>query len=132
MSEKTLKELVIDLLVAKQVEEDARAKRILAEDEISKLIPGPDKGQKTVTIDEFKVTVERGFNYKAKCQEILEFWPKNDSLPPPIKSKTSWEIDEKGYEYYREQVPVMFDKHLRDAVTVTPKKTSITVTQKAK
>ena len=67
----TLECLVRHWTTAKKQEEAVRFGRIVLEEKIAALVPGPDKGQKTVTLaDGTKVTVERGFNYKADCKEI--------------------------------------------------------------
>lgn len=120
-----LQELISDLVIAKLNEEEAKENRIAIEEEIAKLVPGPEIGQKTVNIEGFKVTVKRGFNYKANLEEIdkLNIW--NDN-PIPVSSKTTRLLDEKGYEWYRNNNKNIFDK-ISKFVSVTPKKVSITL-----
>jgi hypothetical protein len=128
----TLPQLVSDLLLAKLTEENAKKARIEVEEKIAAIIPGPERGQKTAKIEGFSVTVERGFNYKANVQAIVDDWPKIENCPAPIKTKATVELDEKGYEYYRENVQPLFDKHLAPNVQVTPKKISVTLKETKK
>jgi hypothetical protein len=117
---------VIRLLQAKDKEELAKNSRIEAEEAVAKLIPGPEKGQKTVEVGGVKVTVERGFNYKSDFVGIKDDWPKASEFPPPLKYRSTCELDVVGYEWLRENDKANFDivsKH----VTVTPKKTSVSI-----
>lgn len=124
----TLEYLVRHLVAAKRNEEELRAKRISIEEKIAALIPGPERGQITVSIsDNVKVTVERGFNYKADCQGIAALF--SSDFPEehqPVKQKSTYELDVPGYEYYKDQKPDVF-KVLSQFVTVTPKKISVQV-----
>jgi hypothetical protein len=93
--------------------------------EIAKLVPCPDRGQKTVTLlDGTKLTIEKGFNYKADFDALEKIG--TAFTPAPIKTKTTKELDEKGYEWYKANNPEMFAL-LAQHVTVTPKKVSISV-----
>lgn len=126
-----LANLVSDLILAKTVEENAKKSRIEIEEEIAALVPGPDRGQNTVAVEGFKVTVERGYNYKADLDTIRKDWPSNPSYAPPIKSKTTHELDEKGYEWIKNNDLDTF-KYLSQHVTVTPKKVAVSIKQAKK
>jgi hypothetical protein len=131
--------LVRRLLSAKQTEEEAKTKRIACEEKLIALIPCPDRGQKTLTLSSgVKVTVEKGFNYKAdigKIQSTIASLSESSDLsegtcyPAPVKTKTTSELDVIGYEWYRENHPEIFSQ-IAPFVTVTPKKTSVTVKAK--
>ncbi len=121
------------LLEIKEKEEEIKSSRILLEGKIALLIPTEDSGQKTVTLDDgSKVTVKRGLIYKADVQDIRgvfsdEFIRKE--LPVPISVKVEEKLDVKGYEWYRENHPKIFNE-LAEFVTVTPKKVAITLKMK--
>jgi hypothetical protein len=122
----TLACLCRQLIHAKKAEEKDKSKRIEIEEKIAVLVPGPEKGQKTVTLpDGSKVTVERGFNYKAAC-DMIEAAMRPLDRPAPVKVKTTRELDEKGYEWYRENDEDAFNL-ISSFVTVTPKKVSVSV-----
>jgi hypothetical protein len=130
--------LVRRLLSAKQTEEEARAKRIACEEKLIALIPCPDRGQKTFTLNSgVKVTIERGFNYKADIGKIEQFFEKHNApiilsdarLPLPVKHQTTSSLDVPGYEWYKDNHPEIFGQ-IAPFVTVTPKKTSVTVKAK--
>ena len=124
----TLAYLVRNLVHAKTSEENAKHHRIDVEEKIARMIPGPDRGQKTVTIpDGRKVTVERGFNYKADCEAISTL-PLGE-IPAPIKTKTTREIDATGYEWFKDNHPELFSL-IAQHVVATPKKVSITIKDK--
>lgn len=121
-----LRGLVGQLLQAKQAEAEAKAERIELEEAIAAIVDGPEKGQRTVTLPGAgKVTVERGFNYKADCGAIQESWSRDD-LPPPIKTKTTRVLDVAGYEWYMANHSTLH-RLIAEHVTVTPKKVSVTV-----
>lgn len=122
--------LVRELRGLKEAENEARHRRIDVEEKIAAFIPGPETGQKTVKLnDGMSITVKRGFNYKADCAKIAELFEPNNifgQFAVPIKTKTTRELDEKGYEYYRLREPGVFNK-LAEFVVVTPKKVSVEV-----
>ncbi|MFA5186719.1 MAG: hypothetical protein WC551_09605 [Patescibacteria group bacterium] len=131
MDEQTASQLLFlarDLANAKAAEDCAKAARIAVEEKIAGLVPGPEKGQKTVTLpDKSKITVERGFNYKADLVEIEKvFASEGESRYAPIKVKTTRELDVTGYEWYRENDPESF-ACLSQFVVATPKKVSVTL-----
>jgi hypothetical protein len=124
----TLSILYNDLAHAKQAEARSTALRIAAEEKIVALVTGPDTGQRTITLtDGRKITVKRGLNYRVDVQSLV----KTHRLlgipcPAPVKQKTTYELDAKGYEYYRENYPQAFTA-ISEFVTVTPKKIAVTL-----
>jgi len=116
--------LSVNLRAAKAREESAKANRIAIEDQIASLVPGPEVGQKTVAIkDGSKLVVTRGLNYKADL-EVIRKTLTNPDFPPPIKSKTTYQLDVDGYEWYKANHPDVFSL-LVGHVSVTPKKVSV-------
>lgn len=123
----TLSVLARDLANAKAAEDATKAARIAVEEKIAALVPGPEKGQKTITLDDgSKITVERGLNYKADCQKIEEALSVAGWTHVPVKTKTTRELDEKGYEWFRANDAEAFTA-ISQFVTVTPKKVSIQI-----
>lgn len=121
-----LRQLACFLKTAKNEEEVAKNKRIEVEESIAALVDGPDRGQKTVDLgDGLRVTVERGFNYKADLNAVARVF-EDSGMPAPIKIKTTRELDVIGYEWYRFSEPGYFTE-IAKHVTVTPKKTAVTV-----
>ncbi|MFZ5832266.1 MAG: DUF7173 family protein [Planctomycetota bacterium] len=126
---KQLAELANLLTAAKSEEKLAEGKRIEIEERIAALIPGPERGQKTVALpDGRKLTVERGFNYRADCAEIEKLFTTGavSGEFPPTKVKTTRELDVTGYEWYRTNDPDSFAL-LAQHVTVTPKKIAVSL-----
>ncbi len=126
-----LQELANVLKNAKAAEALARSGRIDAEEQIAALVPTEDVGQKTITLDNgTKITVKRGLNYKADCQAIEDshYWIGLGCFAP-VKTKTTRELDTKGYEWYRENKPEVYGR-ISQYVTVTPKKVAITLVVK--
>lgn len=125
---KKLRQLASFLKTAKHEEELAKQARIKVEEEIAALVPGPESGQKTIDLgDGVKITVERGFNYKADIPEIDKVFSGMPNLGhAPIKTKTTRELDVKGYEWYRENHTEVFYEFAR-YVAVMPKKTAVSV-----
>jgi hypothetical protein len=116
---------------AKQAEDTAQRERIFIEEQIAALVHTKDVGQKTVTLsDGKKITVKRALNYRADCEAIQDShcWV-SLGTPAPIKTKTTKTLDEKGYEWYRSNLPEVFNK-ISKHVTVTPAKVSVTLKDK--
>ena len=115
----------------KVLEDEYKARRIAIETEIAVLIPGPEKGQKTVELpDGDKLTVKRDLSYKADCESIRKHFALIvPPLSPPVQSKTIWTLDEVGYEWYRKEHPLTFSK-IALMVEVKPKKTAVTLKKK--
>ena len=125
----TLEYLVRSLRLTRANEEAAKKQRIIVEDKIAVLVPGPERGQKTVKLsDGSSVTVERGFNYKADCDKISELFSAVNKFAP-IKLKTTKTLDETGYEWIRDNDEAGFVL-LSGLVTVTPKKVAVTIRDK--
>jgi hypothetical protein len=119
--------LVSQLQDQKAVEDNARKRRIELEETVALHVPGPEKGSKTATLpDGRKVTVERGFNYKADIQALENIFAACPEKSCPVKVKTTRELDEKGYEWYRANQADDF-KLISQFVVVTPKKTSVVI-----
>lgn len=129
-----LRTLANSFLKAKEDEETAKAARISVEEEIAALIETPEQGQTTVSIPirfekALKITVKRGLIYKADARDIREVFLDAfiaERLPIPIVTKIEEKLDVKGYEWYKENHPEIFSE-LSEFVTVTPKKTAVTV-----
>ena len=121
-----LADLVTCLVTAKAVEETARKARIEWEERIAEKVGGPDSGQKTTTLkDGMKVTVTRGFNYKANCEEIRKmFRLEQFDHPAPVSTKSTLKLDERGYRWYEKTLPSVF-RRIAEYVTVTPKKIAV-------
>lgn len=126
-----LADLAAQLSTAKLREETTKQQRISVEEQIAALVPGPEKGQKTVKLpDGTKIVVERGLNYKADCQAIEKiFASEGETRFVPVKTKTTRELDEKGYEWYFSNDPDGFAL-LSKYVTVTPKKVAVSLKAK--
>lgn len=96
------------------------------ETEIAALIPSEGVGQKTVSLEDgTKITVKRGLIYKADLNKI-EFALADFEALAPIKTKTTRELDIKGYEWYRANDSLIFP-HIAQHVAVTPRKVSVTL-----
>ena len=125
----TLESLVRHLVAKKRLEETTKVIRISLEEKVAALIPGPERGQKTVTLtDGTKVTVERGFNYKADCS-IIEAEFSEAMKPAPVKVKTTMELDVVGYEWTLANDPEGAAM-LSGKVVATPKKVSVSIKDK--
>lgn len=124
----SLGDLVGLLATAKAAEDLAKSRRIKAEEAVAEVMPGPEIGQKTTTMaDGTKVTVTRGYNYKADCEKISAFFRREQfDTPAPIKAKSTVMLDPAGYEWYRKNNPAAFAA-MSQHVVVTPKKTSVTL-----
>lgn len=128
--------LVSNLIVAKHNEEIARKERIAIEERIIEEIAfAEDRGQKTVTLkDGTKIVVKKELSYKVDFDALEEerFPLDEDGDPPPMptKSKTTRELDVKGYEWYREHRPDVF-RIIAQHVTATPRKPSVEVKVKS-
>ena len=128
--------LARNLLVAKHNEEIARRSRIEIEERIiGEIAFAEDRGQKTVTLEDgTKIVVKKELSYKVDFDALEEerFPLDKDGDPPPLptKSKTTRELDVKGYEWYREHNPDVF-RIIAQHVTVTPRKPSVEVKVKS-
>ena len=119
--------LVFNLLAAKWEEEVKKQNRINLEEKIAALVETKEVGQRTVALPSgVKLTVKRGLTYKADCEAIQECCNAANVQFVPTKSKTTIELDEKGYEWYRANDPQMFGI-FSTHVEVKPKKVAITI-----
>ncbi len=122
-----LSDLAFELAHDKAVEEKAKAQRIETEERIAKLVPGPEKGSKTVTLPNgSKITVKRDLNFKADCGAIERICSSTGRVHVPVKVKTTRELDEKGYQWYRDNDVEGFAM-MAEHVVVTPAKTAVTL-----
>jgi hypothetical protein len=125
-AEPSLDDLVSGLATAKAAEKLAEAERIRMEELVAEKVGGPESGQRTYTLEDgTKVTVTRGFNYKADCQAIQKlFRVKQFDSPAPVASKATLKLDEKGYKWYAETHPSIY-RAIAKHVTATPKKIAV-------
>jgi hypothetical protein len=114
----TIETLAVALYDAKKAEDAAKEARVALEEEIAALVETPENGSKTVTAGALKVTVKRGFSYKADVQAILGL----GLADPPLKTKI--ELNEKAYEEIRESDPGLYAR-ISKFVTVTPRKVAV-------
>ena len=124
-----LRQLTSFLTTAKHEEKLARDKRIEIEEKIAALVDGPEAGQRTVDLgDKLRVTVTRGFNYKADLAAIDQLFTDmpNFNVPAPIKTKTTRELDVTGYEWFRKNYESIFSD-IAKHVEVKPKKVAVEV-----
>jgi uncharacterized ubiquitin-like protein YukD len=120
---------LVDLLEeAKSVEHDAKENRIMLEEQIAKLLGGPDDGGKTFTLDDkSKVTITRGFLFSAECEDIKKLYILNGfDSPAPVGWKKELKLDTKAYKELATKYPSIY-KQVAQYVTVKPKKTSVTI-----
>ena len=121
--------LSVNLRAAKEAEASAKERRIEIEEMIAEIVPGPDIGQVTVSVkDGSKLVVTRGFNYKADLDGIrnviAECNDRGMGIIVPTRSKTTHELDIRGYEWYKQSHPQIFAQ-LSQHVSITPKKVSV-------
>jgi hypothetical protein len=129
-NEATLK-IIAHLKAMKKAANEAKEALVEAEEAIVQHLeayysPAPESGQKTYNIGGESVTVKRGFNHRANMEGIEKVFASRSELPPPIKTKTTRELDTAGYEWYRTNHPALF-LAISEHVTVTPKKVSVAV-----
>lgn len=122
----SLEDLVAVLATAKVREAAAKAVRISHEERIASKIDGPAMGQKTVTLkDGTKVTVTRGFNFKAECEEIQALFRRQQwDHAPPVAAKTTLKLDVPAYQAYAKAYPSVYQE-IAKHVTVTEKKVAV-------
>lgn len=129
MNDPLLSGLAAQLLEHKMEEDFWKKKRIETEEAIAAQIPGPETGQKTITLENgAKIVVKRGLNFKADIKAIEDAWH-HDQIPPPVKMKTTRILDEVGYEWLRVNNKALFDL-IAPHVSVTPKKVAVSVDAK--
>jgi hypothetical protein len=123
-----LVDLVGALATAKVAEELAKERRIDFEERVAAKIVGPPEGQKTITLEDgTKVTVTRGFNFKADCESIRKMFRREGfDHAPPVASKTTLKLDIPAYKKFAEQLPSVY-RRMAEYVTVTQKKTAVEI-----
>jgi hypothetical protein len=122
----TLGDLAGSLFRAKKDEETAKQSRIKIEEALASKIEGPEIGSTTIDTGEgIKVTVKRGFNYKADVAAIRDL-EMSDELVPIEFIPSCFAFDESKYEALRSSNPQQFAK-VAPFVTVTPKKVSVSL-----
>ena len=121
--------LVASLVKAKGVEAFATEHRIKCEDKVAAILESKEDGSKTTTMkDGTKVTITRGFNFKADCEAIRAMFRRLQlDHAPPVARKTTDKLDEGAYKTYAQANPAVYRK-MNEYVTVTAKKTSVTIT----
>lgn len=124
----TLYDLAHNLFAAKRAEDAAKKLRIDAEEAIAALVETKCNGSKTVDAGDLKVVVKRGMSYTANVDAIRALNLPKDMVPltetPPVPA--GWALDEKGYEWLRENKPDLFAK-VAAFVEAKPKKVSVTL-----
>ena len=118
--------LIEELYEAKAAEEEAKAKRVQLEADLTKALEVPEQweGSQTRTVNEYKVCVKRAMNVKidaARLKEIIS----RDNLEHAAGIAFRWkaELDKKGWNTLGSLVQGAFS----EAITKTPGKVSITV-----
>ena len=131
MDKKKLHLLAWALNEAKHAEQAAKRVRVSLEEDIASHVQTDDSGQKTITLEDgSKITVKRGLIYKADVQDVREvFSSKTGEFLAPITVKVEEKLDIKGYEWYRENHPEIFNE-FTEFVTVTQKKVAVTLKMK--
>ncbi len=133
----TLGFLVSQYQKAKNAENVAKEARIGAELAVAELIDGPDSGQRSVRLPDGRaVVVKRALNYRvnvsdmnAAIREISQ--SRRSVISSPIKTSTSYKLDVKGYEWYRNHDNQVFAT-ISDHVIITPAKTAVSIEEAKK
>ena len=127
--EMSIADLVSGLVTAKAAEELAKTERIRWEERVAERVGGPESGQETASLkDGTKITVTRGFNYKANCEAIQMLFRREEfDHSAPVVAKTTLKLDEKGYRWYEKTLPAVF-RRIAEHVVATPKKIAVSLT----
>jgi hypothetical protein len=128
-----LTNLAEQLWDAKRAEDEAKTKRIEAEEKIAALIQTEESASKTIPIGGgLKITVKRGLNYKADMDALrnMALMAEDAEAELPVKLTdpipAGYIFDEDAYEALKESHPDFFAE-IAQHVTVTPKKVSVTL-----
>lgn len=120
MDAQIIDNLAVRLSKARMAEANARDERIAVEELLIAAIGAGESERKTIKTDVgLKLVVQSGLSYKLDKDA--------DPSLVPIKQIVKNELDTKAYEHMRETDPQAFAK-ASQFVTVTPKKTSVTLT----
>lgn len=117
-----MKDLIQNYLKAKEAEKQAQDARIALELEIAALLDGPSDGQKTHTVDGYKVTVSRRVNRSVDWDAFDEAMTGAETPAPVIIKR---ELDTKGLRWYADQDPDRYFE-IQKAITEKPGKPSVT------
>jgi hypothetical protein len=124
----SVESLVEGLRKAKEAEEVVKVSRIMWEEKVAAKLAGPEDGQKTHKMEDgTKVTVSRGYIFKADCDEIEKMYRvKQLDSSPPIITKTTRKLHEAEYKELAKRLPAIY-REIAKHVTVKPKKTAVTI-----
>lgn len=126
-----LAELVSQFKQVKKEEEEARNRRTQLEQEIQDAMADyaelPESGQRSVTVEETgeKVMVEKKVNYRIKDKDSIRTACHEQNFEHvPFKQKV--ELDTKGYEWIRGNMPELF-REISKYVETKPAKPRVVV-----
>ena len=112
-----LESLAIDLANAKAAEEAAKKVRLECEAKLAEALGGNEDGSQSYTCGRLKVTLKRGWNYKADVE-----WFAENGHGYLLRMKA--EFIGAAYENLRDSDPGLF-RELAGHVVATPKKASV-------
>lgn len=118
------KELLLQYLELKAQEEELRSERRVIATKLMALLPHPEEGTKTHTIDEYKITLNQRMNRKVdwnKFDAVMRRFP-GKHAPERLKR----ELDVPSLKWVRQNQPELY-MALSDAIIATPGLPSITV-----
>ena len=110
---------VMNLEIAKKAENEAKAARIYAEEQIAKLLDGPEEGSKTHIINDYKVTVKRVIYRTVNDYKALENVHQDFVIFKPS-------LNVKQVKEWREEHPSIYAK-AAEFITAMEGKTSVTL-----
>lgn len=122
-----LAEAVLDYVGAKRAEDEAKARRLQAEERILALHPAREEGAESFEAAGFKVTVTGKLGYACDDPKALveacaaQQWP-----PSMIPVKTRLELDPTGCKWLRNNEPEAWAL-LAHFITIKPAKTAVAV-----
>lgn len=119
MTDIEIEKLAIALANAKDVENNARAARIEAEEALAAAIGGKETGSTTVHVGRFGITVKRGFNYRIDTPKLFA-----ERYPDFVRVSERVEVNARTYELQREANTELY-REMSQHVTVTPKKVGV-------
>jgi len=100
------------------------------EEQIKQMVSHPDEGQKTYSVDHYKVVITTGYNYTLDEKEYEKVKATLDQKFNPVKTKTVFKVNKKLLLEARKYAPSEQLTLLSEIITETPKKLYITVTPK--
>ena len=126
-SEDALSAALQAFVEAKRLEDQAKKRRLEAEERVLALVPPKEEGSQTIQVGDFHLTVTGALNYKCGDLQALDKACADARFGPnlvPIKTKV--ELDATGCKWLRQNEPSLWDvvaKH----VTVSPAKAAMKV-----